>query len=88
MISKEYIVTSADGIHARPATKLVRLAKEYRSTVSIKKGDRVVNMNSMLNLLTLGTKNGDTITLVVEGDDEVDAYAAIDRFMTQELMNH
>jgi phosphocarrier protein HPr len=88
MISKEYIITSTDGIHARPATRLARLAKLYRSTASMKKGDRVVSMNSMLNILTLGAKGGDTITVLIEGVDEVDAHAAIDQFLTEELSNH
>jgi len=88
MISKDYIVTSTEGIHARPATKLARLAKEYRSNISLKKGDRVVKLNSMLNILTIGAKNGDTITIVVEGEDELVAFAAIDQFLTEELKNH
>ena len=88
MISKDYIVTSTEGIHARPATKLARLAKEYRSNISLKKGDRVVKLNSMLNILTIGAKNGDTITIVVEGEDELLAFAAIDQFLTEELKNH
>jgi len=88
MISKDYIVTSTEGIHARPATKLARLAKEYRSYISLKKGDRVVKLNSMLNILTIGAKNGDTITIVVEGEDELLAFAAIDQFLTEELKNH
>ena len=88
MISKDYTITATEGIHARPATKLVRLAKEYQSNISLKKGDRVVKLNSMLNILTLGAKGGDTITIMVEGDDERLAYAAIDQFLTEELKNH
>ncbi|HTF20957.1 MAG TPA: HPr family phosphocarrier protein [Chryseolinea sp.] len=88
MISKDYTITSMEGIHARPATKLVRLAKEYRSNISLKKGDRLVKLNSMLNILTMGAREGDTITIIVEGDDELAAYAAIDQFLTEELKNH
>ena len=88
MISKDYTVTSTDGIHARPATKLVRLAREYRSVISLKKGDRQVRLNSMLNVLTAGVKGGDTITIIVEGEDEEAASAAIDQFLTEELKNH
>ncbi len=88
MISKDYTITAAEGIHARPATKLVRLAKGYQSQISLRKGDRVVKMNSMLNILTLGAKGGDTITITVEGEDEMAAHAAIDQFLTEELKNH
>lgn len=88
MISKEYLVTTTDGIHARPATKLVRLAKEYRSEISLRIGDRQVRLTSMLNVLTAGVKGGDTITIIAEGEDEQAALTAIDQFLTGELRNH
>lgn len=85
MISKNYRITAAEGIHARPATTLIRIAKKYKSAVSIKKGENSVRLNSMLNILTLGAKGGDTITVVVEGEDEIDAAQAIDNFFEEEL---
>lgn len=85
MISKNYIITAAEGIHARPATTLIRLAKKYKSVVSLKKGENSVRLNSMLNILTIGAKGGDTVTVIVEGEDEADAAQAIDNFFTSEL---
>jgi phosphocarrier protein len=85
MISKDYIITSAEGIHARPATALIRLAKKYKSVVSLKKGENSIRLNSMLNILTFGAKGGDTITVIIEGEDEADAAQAIDDFFTAEL---
>ena len=85
MISKNYRITAAEGIHARPATTLIRIAKKYKSVVSVKKGENSVRLNSMLNILTLGAKGGDTITVVVEGEDETDAAQAIDNFFKEEL---
>jgi phosphocarrier protein HPr len=85
MISKNYIITAAEGIHARPATTLIRLAKKYKSVVSLKKGENSVRLNSMLNILTIGAKGGDTITVLIEGEDEEEAARAIDTFFTEEL---
>lgn len=85
MISKNYIITAAEGIHARPATTLIRLTKKYRSVVSLKKGENSVRLNSMLNILTLGAKGGDTVTVIIEGEDEEEAAQAIDTFFTEEL---
>ena len=87
MISKDYIITSAEGIHARPATTLVKLTKNYKSNFSIKKGDRVVKLNSLLNILSLAAKGGETISIIVEGEDETEAMAAIDQFFTERLKN-
>jgi len=85
MISKNYIIAAVEGIHARPATTLIRIAKKYKSFVSIKKGDHSVRLNSMFNILTLGAKGGDTITITVEGEDEADAAQAIENFFKEEL---
>ena len=87
MISKDYLITAAEGLHARPATNLVRLAKKYKSVTSLKKGDKVVKLASMLNILSLALKGGDTITVIVEGEDEIAAAAEIDTFFTEELKN-
>jgi len=85
MISKNYVINAPEGIHARPAATLIRLAKKYKSVVRMKKDEKLVLLNSMLNLLTVGAKGGDTVTLIIEGEDEADAARAIDTFFTEEL---
>ena len=85
MISKTYIITAAEGIHARPATALIRLVKQYKSDVTLQKGEKSIKLNSMLNIMTFGAKGGDTVTVMIAGEDEMDASLAIDDFFTQEL---
>ena len=46
---------------------------------------KVVRLNSMLNILGLGAKGGDVITVIVEGEDEEAASHAIDDFFRDEL---
>jgi len=76
-----------EGIHARPATTLIRLTKKFKSVVSLKKGDSLIRLNSMLNILALGAKGGDSITVIIEGEDEAEAAVAIDGFFAEELKN-
>jgi phosphocarrier protein len=85
MIAKDYLITAVEGLHARPATNLIRLVKRYRSATTLKKGDKSVKLNSMLNILSLALKGGDTITIFVEGEDEAEASAAIEAFFKEEL---
>ena len=85
MISKDYVVSAAEGIHARPAASLVKMTKNYKSVFFLKKGERQVALNSMLNILSLGAKGGETVTLLVEGEDEAEAAMAVDRFFIHEL---
>ena len=85
MISNDYIITSAEGIHARPATALVKLTKNFKSAISIKKGDKTVKLNSLLNILGLNAKGGETISIIADGEDEKDAMVAIDQFFNEHL---
>ena len=85
MISKEYIILSTEGIHARPATALVKLARQFQSSVHLKKADRQIKLDSMINILSFGLKGGDSITLLIEGADEVLAADAIHLFFTEQL---
>jgi len=87
MITKDYPILSPQGIHARPATILIRLTKKFKSVVSLQKGDTVIRLNSMLNILALGAKNGDLISVIIEGEDEAEAAGAIDEFFSEQL-NH
>jgi phosphocarrier protein HPr len=85
MITKDYIITAAQGMHARPATNLVKLGRDFASVISMKKGEKTVKINSLLNILSLAIKGGDTITMMIDGADEADAAKAIDTFFTTAL---
>jgi phosphocarrier protein len=87
MITQDYLITAAEGLHARPATNLIRLAKQFKSSTSLKKGDKTVKLNSMLNILSLALKGGDTVTLIVDGEDETAAAEAMAVFFKEELKN-
>jgi phosphocarrier protein HPr len=85
MIEKRYIILAPEGMHARPATALVRLARQFKSVIQLKKEDTVVRLNSLLNILSVGAKGGDTIFILIEGEDEQSAAAALDIFFTEHL---
>jgi phosphocarrier protein HPr len=72
MISKDYVITAPEGIHARPATTLIRITKKFKSVISLKKNEKVIRLNSMLNILSMDAKGGDTISILIEGEDELD----------------
>jgi phosphocarrier protein HPr len=85
MISKDYLITAEEGLHARPAANLVKLAKRFTSVSSLKKGDKTIRLNSVINILSLGMKGGDTITIIIEGEDEAATATEIDQFFLEEL---
>ncbi|HWZ02679.1 MAG TPA: HPr family phosphocarrier protein [Mucilaginibacter sp.] len=85
MITKDYIIMAPQGLHARPATTLIRLVKNFKSIVNIQKGAKITRLNSMINLLSMTIKGGDTIKLIIDGEDETNAAEALDQFFAEEL---
>jgi phosphocarrier protein len=85
MITKQYIILAPQGMHARPATNLIRLAKGFKSVINLEKGGKTIKLNSMINLLSLAIKGGETVTVSIEGEDEGLASAAIAAFFTEQL---
>ena len=82
MIRKDYIILAPEGIHARPAAALVKLARGFKAAVYLIKGEKIVQLNSLLNLLQMGAKGGDTITVRIEGEDEEMAAEVLDQFFS------
>jgi len=70
MVSKEVIVKSATGLHARPATLLVKKASSFKSDVSIEFDGKKANIKSLIGVLSLGVTKNATVNVVSSGDDE------------------
>jgi phosphocarrier protein HPr len=85
MISKDYTILDPHGMHARPATVLLKLGRQFKSNISLKKDEKMIQMKSMLNILGLSAKCGDTISVIVDGEDESTASAALDIFFNEEM---
>jgi multiphosphoryl transfer protein len=62
-------VLDQTGLHARPATTLVNLAKEFESEIRVRYGNQTANAKSLISLLKLGVEGGQTIRLMAEGTD-------------------
>ena len=85
MKSFEYTITDPVGIHARPAGILVKEIKKYASAVTVINGEKEVNALKLMALMGMGIKQGDTVTVTVEGADEDVAAAAIEEFFKANL---
>ncbi len=81
----KYVITSDEQIHARPAKELVALAKKYTSEIKIEKGGKQVKMNSLILIMSLAIKKGDTITVSANGDDEDAAIAEVETYLKANL---
>lgn len=79
------VVNAEAGIHARPASSLVKKAGEFKATIKLEKEDKVVDAKRLLAVLSLGAKKGDTLVIAAEGEDEVEAAKAIKELIESEI---
>lgn len=66
---------------ARPIAKLVQIASQFQSKVSIKQNSKTVNAKSIMGMMTVGLSNGQSIEIEVEGEDESDAMKSIEQYL-------
>lgn len=71
MVERQVTIPNPSGLHARPASKVVEFVKGYQGSVEIIHGHTTGNLKSILNLLSMGLKQGTEVTLRVSGKDEV-----------------
>ena len=78
------VITDPVGLHARPAAVLVQTAGRYQARVRIVYGERRADARSIIQVLSLGVRQGSRITVTTEGGDEVEALAAVLAVLTAE----
>ena len=73
MISRNVTIKNSVGLHARPATFFIQRANSYKCSIWVEKEDCRVNAKSLLGVLSLGISKGTEITIIADGQDEVEA---------------
>lgn len=70
MITKLINITASEGLHARPAAKLVKSCSKMDSDIKITYNGNKCNAKSMMAVLRMGIKKGSEIELEVNGGEE------------------
>lgn len=83
MKSFEYTIKDELGIHARPAGMLVKEAKNFASECTITKDGKTKKLTQLMMLMSLGVKQGDTVTVAANGEDEDAAIETLKAFLKQ-----
>ncbi len=81
----EYTIKDELGIHARPAGILVKEAKNYESKIKITKVQKTSEATRLMAIMGMAVKNGDTVTVSIEGPDEDQAFEGIKAFLESNL---
>ena len=85
LVQRTVTVVHGQGLHARPAALFVQLAKRFTSTVTMRKGRKVVDGKSIMGLLTLAAKPGARISVTVDGPDAAEALEQLTALLTKPL---
>ncbi len=73
MKQEKYILTDANGIHARPAGVIVQAAKRTQSAITLALGDKTADAKKLFSVMALGGHPGDTLLITADGTDEENA---------------
>lgn len=80
-----YKIKDELGIHARPAGMLAKAAKVLDSEITVSLGDKSAAASKLMAVMGLGIKQGDEITVTVNGGDEAQAEKAMREFFEKNL---
>lgn len=79
---KKSIGVNVSEAGARPIAMLVQVASQYKSNVNICQDNKTVNAKSIMGMMTLGLTQGQELEIAIEGEDEEEAMANIEKYLT------
>lgn len=72
-IERKVKVKNRMGLHTRPATAIVKMLQNSKSTVQFTHKKMTINAKSILSILILAAQKNAKITITAEGEDAEDA---------------
>ena len=77
MIERQATIVNQEGLHARPAAQIVRLASSFQSEIELAKDGLDVNGKSIMGVMMLAAECGSSITIRATGPDAEQAVQAL-----------
>ena len=85
MTTITYTISDELGLHARPAGAIVKMVKSFSGKAEIGTPGKMVDCNRILGVMSLSLKQGDTLTMTLDGDGEQALAQNLIAFMEAEL---
>jgi len=79
MLEKSVTIQLDPGLQARPAAQFVQEANRFQSHIILEKDGNQVNAKSIMGVMSLAITQGESVKLIVEGDD---AQVALDHLVS------
>ena len=77
VLEVQLTITNPSGLHARPATLFVQTAGQFQATIEVAAHRRQSDATNIIGILSLGIRQGDTLTLRASGSQAADALKAL-----------
>jgi phosphocarrier protein len=77
MIERTVTIANRNGLHARPAAEIVKMAAKYRAEITLVRDELEVNGKSIMGVMMLAAEFGSTLLLRADGPDAEDALGAL-----------
>ncbi|MCQ2508448.1 MAG: HPr family phosphocarrier protein [Dorea sp.] len=88
MTSFTYLVQCDYGVHIGPASRMSEIAKMYPETkATLTMGSRKADISKTLQLLTMGVRKGDMVTITCEGETEVELLDVLYQYFEERMGN-
>ncbi len=79
MKHSKVVVLWKSGLHLRPAAALVKIAKQFQSSLHLKCGNKVADLRSIFSIIALSATMGTSLEIEAAGEDEQAAVQAVER---------
>ena len=80
-----YVIKEELGLHARPAGLLVKEAKKFQSATTLAAKGKTAAAGKLIAIMSMGVKQGDEVTVQVEGPDEDAEFEALEKFCNSSI---
>jgi phosphocarrier protein HPr len=77
VIERQATIVNQEGLHARPAARIVRLASSFVSEIELSKDGLEVNGKSIMGVMMLAAECGSSIAIRATGPDAEQAVQAL-----------
>lgn len=85
LYTTSFVITSEMGLHLRPASLFVKMARRFQSRITVRKGEKEVDGKNVLGLVTLEAFPGDQLEVRINGEDAGAALAAVEALLAEEF---
>ncbi|MDQ6886989.1 MAG: HPr family phosphocarrier protein [Gemmatimonadota bacterium] len=77
MTERSVQIVNQNGLHARPAAEIVKVASTFKSDITMIRDDLEVNGKSIMGVMMLAAEYGSTLVVRADGPDSEQAVSAI-----------